>query len=54
MIGPFRPEQGTSFHETVIDVAVIDDKMILLTDEEGAINNNNNYTDKTQLYSFTC
>ena len=53
MIGPFRPEQGTSFHETVIDVAVIDVKMILLTDEEGAINDNN-YTDKTQLYSFTC
>ena len=45
MIGPFHPEQGTSSHETVIDVAVTDVKVILLTDEEGAINDNN-YTDK--------
>ena len=37
MIGPFRPKQGTSSHETVIDVAVTDEKVILLTDEEGAI-----------------
>ena len=44
MIGPFLPLQGTSRHETVIDVAVTDEKVILLTDEEGAINDNNNYT----------
>ena len=46
MIGPFLPLQGTSSHETVIDVAVTDEKVILLTEEEGAINDNNNYTDK--------
>ena len=46
MIGPFRSEQGTSSHETVIDVAVTDEKVILLTDEEGAINDNNNYKQK--------
>ena len=53
MIGPFRPEQGTSSHETVIDVAVTDEKVILLTDEEGAINDII-IIDRTQLYSFTC
>ena len=37
MIGPFCPEQGTSSHETVIDIAVTDEKVILLTDKEGAI-----------------
>ena len=47
MIGPFLPEQGTSSHETVIDVAVTDEKVILLTDEEGAIKFYNNYTDNT-------
>ena len=47
MIGPFLPSQGTSSHETVIDVAVTDEKVILLTDEEGAIKFYNNYTDKT-------
>ena len=45
MIGPFLPEQGTSSHETVIDVAVTDDKMILLTGEKGAIKYYN-YADK--------
>ena len=37
VIGPFRSEQGNSSHETVIDVAVTDEKVILVTDEEGAI-----------------
>ena len=54
MIGPFRPLQGTSSHETVIDVSVTDEKVILLTDKEGAIKIYKNYTDSTQLYSFTC
>ena len=45
MIGPFLPSQGTSSQETVIDVAVTDEKVILLTDEKGATNDNN-YTDK--------
>ena len=52
MIGPFLLEQGISSHETVIDVAVTDDKMILLTGEEGAIKYYN-YADKHE-YSFTC
>ena len=33
VIGPFRPKQDTSSHETVIDVAVTDVKVILLTEE---------------------
>ena len=37
MTGPFLPLQGTSSHETAIDVAVTDEKVKLLTDEEGTI-----------------
>ena len=37
MMDPFCPEQGTSFHDTVIDLASTDEIMILLTDEVGAV-----------------
>ena len=36
-MGPFCPEQGTSSHDTVIDLASTDEIVILLTDEVGAI-----------------
>ena len=36
-MGPFCPEQGTSFHETLIDLASTDERVILLTDEVGAM-----------------
>ena len=49
MIGPFRSEQGNSSHETVIDVAVTDEKVILLTDEEGAIEYCNNNRQKKSI-----
>ena len=49
MIGPFRSEQGNSSHEIVIDVAVTDEKVILLTDEEGAIKYCNNNRQKKSI-----
>ena len=52
MIGPFLPLQGISSHETIIDVAVTDDKMILLSDKEGAINMI--IVQREHDYSFTC
>ena len=36
-MGPFCPEQGTSSHDIVIDLASTDEITILLTDEVGAI-----------------
>ena len=36
-MGPFCPEQGTSSHDTVIDLALTDEIVILLTDEVGAM-----------------
>ena len=37
MMGPFCPEQGTSSHETVIDLASTDEIVTSLTDEVGAM-----------------
>ena len=36
-MGPFCPEQGTSSHDIVIDLASTDEITILLTDEVGAV-----------------
>ena len=38
-MGPFCPEQGTSSHDIVMDLASTDDIVILLTDEVGAVDN---------------
>ena len=37
MMGPFCPEQGTSSHEIVMDLASTDEIVILLADEVGAV-----------------
>lgn len=37
MIGSFCPEQGMSSHEIVINLASIDEIVMLLTDEVGAV-----------------
>ena len=44
MIGPFCPEQGTSSHETVMDLASTNNIMTVLTDMVGAtdMEENNN------------
>ena len=40
-MGPFCPEQGTSSHKTVMDLALTNEIVILLTDEVGAVDNVN-------------
>ena len=38
-MGPFCPEEGTSFHKTAMDLVSTDEVVILLTDEVGAVDN---------------
>ena len=39
MMGPFCPEQGTPSHEIVMDLALTDEIVILLTGALGAVDN---------------
>ena len=55
MMGPFCPEQGTSTHDTVIDLASTNEIVILLTDEVGAMEiceNNIIFVDVKMYYSL--
>ena len=56
MMGPFCPKQGTSFHDIVIDLALTDEIVILLTDEVGAMEICENkiiFVDVKMYYRFT-
>ena len=52
-MGPFCPEQGTSSHEIVMDLASTDEIVILLADEVGAVemrDQDKNYKCEDTLY----
>ena len=65
MIGPFCPEQGTSFHETIKDLATTDEKVMFSGEEVGSEKEipewiytshttpEEMFIHKTDLYTFT-